>query len=99
MLRTKAKPTAQAPSNRIACEGTRARGEILANVRGKRPSRAIAKGIRATARLSECSAPNVESIMPIVSSEAPPAPSMRTITTPATEDASGTFATACGSSA
>src|SRR3982074_1110457 len=92
----KAKPTEQAPTSKTAFVGTRERVEILANVVGKRPSRAIANGTRATVRLREWREPKVESIMPSVSREAPPAPSIRTITGPATEEASGKFDTANG---
>jgi hypothetical protein len=79
--------------------GTRERAEIFEKVRGSSPSRAMAKGTRATVRLTECRAPKAESIMPSVSNEAPPAPSRRTMTAAATEEASGTFAMVSGLSA
>src|SRR3954465_9164241 len=92
----KAKPTAQAPTSNTAFVGTREPPDILANVAGRRPSRAIAKGTRATVRLVEWREPKVESIIPTVSKEAPPAPNIRTMTAPATEEASGKFDTANG---
>src|SRR6478672_3310463 len=92
----KAKPTAQAPTSKTEFAGTRDRLDTLANAAGKRPSRAIANGTRATVRLVEWSEPKVESIIPSVSSDAPPAPKSRTKTAPATEEASGRFVTARG---
>ncbi len=57
---------------------------------------AMANGTRDVVRLLEWSAPNEESISPAVRRAAPPAPSRRTSTSPATEEVAGMFATVSG---
>ena len=68
----------------------------LASVRGRKPSRAIAYGTRDMMRVPEWSAPNEQSMSPMVRSEAPAAPIRRTRSSPATDDVSGMLAIVSG---